>query len=114
MREQVQRFIQALLAEAVSASLGPPKSARRAPVDGSRRMRNGYGKPRRLSLTAGPMTVRRPRVRGLSQRCASRVLPLFKRRTRAVGDLLPRLYWHGRALGDFDLALGGLLGTAAP
>jgi putative transposase len=114
VREQVQRFIQALLEEEVSALLGRPKSARRAPVDGPSGMRNGYGKPRRLSLTAGTITVCRPRVRGLSQRFVSRVLPLFKRRTREVGDLLPRLYLHGLALGDFDLALRGLLGDAAP
>jgi putative transposase len=114
VREQVQRFIQALLEEEVSALLGRPKSARRVPVDGPSGMRNGYGKPRRLSLTAGTITVRRPRVRGLSQRFVSRVLPLFKRRTREVGDLLPTLYLHGLALGDFDLALRGLLGDAAP
>jgi putative transposase len=58
--------------------------------------------------------VRRPRVRGLSQRFVSRGLPLLKRRTRAGGDLLPRRYWHGLALGDFELALRGLLGDAAP
>ena len=72
VREQVQRFIQALLEEEVSALLGRPKSARRAPVDGPSGLRNGYGKPRRLSLTAGTITVRRPRVRGLSQRFVSR------------------------------------------
>src|SRR4029453_9793665 len=114
VREQVQRFIQALLEEEVSALLGRPKSARRVPVDGPRGIGNGYGKPRRLSLTAGTMTVRRPRVRGLSQRFVSRVLPLLKRRTREVGDLLPTLYLHGLALRDFDLALRGLLGDAAP
>jgi transposase-like protein len=50
----------------------------------------------------------------LDERFVSRVLPLFKRRTREVGELLPRLYLHGLALGDFDLALRGLLGEAAP
>ncbi len=44
----------------------------------------------------------------------SRVLPLFQRRTREVGELLPQLYLHGVALGDFELALRGLLGAAAP
>jgi putative transposase len=58
--------------------------------------------------------VRRPHVRGLAERLMSRVLPLFKRRTREVGELLPTLYLHGLALGDFDLAWRGLLGDAAP
>jgi putative transposase len=31
-----------------------------------------------------------------------------------VGELLPRLYLHGLALGDFELALRGLLGDGAP
>jgi putative transposase len=53
-------------------------------------------------------------VRGLADRFVSRVLPLFKRRTQDVGELLPTLYLHGLALGDFDLALRGLLGDAAP
>jgi putative transposase len=114
VREQIQRFIQALLEEEVTALLGRAKSARRATVDVAAGMRNGYGKPRRLSLTAGTITVRRPRVRGLAERFVSRVLPLFKRRTRAVGELLPQLYLHGLALGDFDLALRGVLGDAAP
>jgi putative transposase len=114
VRAHIQRFIQALLEEEVAALLGRPKSARRAVVDATAGMRNGDGKPRRLSLTAGTITVRRPRVRGLAERFVSRVLPLFKRRTREVGELLPTLYLHGLALGDFDLALRGLLGGAAP
>jgi transposase-like protein len=42
------------------------------------------------------------------------VLPLFKRRTEEVGTLLPELYLHGLAQGDFELALRGLLGEGAP
>jgi putative transposase len=114
VREQVQQFIQALLEEEVTALLGRPRSTRRATVDAPPGLRNGHGKPRRFTLTAGTITVRRPRVRGLADRFVSRVLPLFKRRTREVGELLPTLYLHGLALGDFDLALRGLLGDAAP
>lgn len=114
VREHIQWFIQALLEEEVTALLGRPKSAPRTAVDAPRGMRNGYGKPRRLSLTTGTIIVRRPRVRGLADRFVSRVLPLFTRRTREVSELLPQLYLHGLALGDFELALRGLLGDAAP
>ena len=69
---------------------------------------------RRLSLSNGTITLRRPRVRGLSERFESRLLPAFKRRTEEVGRLLPELYLHGLAQGDFDLALRGLLGDGAP
>lgn len=113
-REHVQRFIQTLLEEEVTALVGRTKSARRTAVDALPGYRNGHGKPRRLALTIGTITVCRPRVRGLAKRFVSRVLPLFRRRTKQVGDLLPRLYLHGLALGDFELALRGLLGDAAP
>jgi hypothetical protein len=83
-------------------------------VDASGGGRNGYGKSRRFTLTAGTITVCRPRVRGLSARVVSRVLPLLKRRTREVGHLLPTLYRHGLALGDCELALRGVLGDVAP
>lgn len=113
-REKIQGFVQALLEEEVTVFLGRRKSERQAAVDARPGYRNGYGKPRRLSLTAGTITVRRPRLRGLEARFESRLLPLFKRRTREVGDLLPTLYLHGLAQGDFELALRGLLGAGAP
>lgn len=62
----------------------------------------------------GTITLRRPRVRGLKERFESRILPLFARRTKEVSELLPELYLHGLAEGDFDLALRGLLGEDAP
>src|SRR4030095_11964920 len=76
--------------------------------------RNGYGKPRRLTLTSGTITVRRPRVRALNERLVTRGLALLKRQTPAVDELLPQLYLHGLALCDFELALRGLLGEGAP
>jgi transposase-like protein len=39
---------------------------------------------------------------------------MFARRSPEVNKLIPQLYLHGLALGDFDLALRGLLGEAAP
>ncbi len=65
VREYVQRFIQALLEEAVTELVGRQKSVRRAAVDAPAGYRNGHGKPRRLALMSGTITVRRPRVRGL-------------------------------------------------
>jgi len=91
-----------------------PKYRRQAAVDGPAGYRNGYGRPRKLLTPVGSVTLRRPRVRGLEQRFESRILPLFARRTKAVSELLPELYLHGLAEGDFDLALRGLLGEDAP
>ena len=114
VRAHIQQFVQRLLVEDVTMRLGRAKSARRAAVDASEGYRNGYGKPRKLALTCGTITVQRPRVRGLAERFVSRLLPLFKRRPKQVGELLPQLYLHGLALGDFELALRGLLGEGAP
>ncbi len=113
-RAKVQGFVQDLLEGEVTELLGRGKSERIAAVDGGVGYRNGYGKPRRLTMSSGTITVRRPRVRGMEQRFESRVLPLFKRRTEEVNELLPELYLHGLAAGDFDLALRGLLGEEAP
>ena len=111
-RQQIQQWLQGLLEDEVTEFLGRARYDRRgADEDG---YRNGYGKPRRLTTRAGTVTIRRPRVRGLAERFESNLLPLFRRRTREVNDLLPELYLHGLALGDFELALRGLLGEEAP
>jgi len=102
------------LEEEVTQFLGRTRWARRSSLDSGVGYRNGYGKVRRLTLGAGTVDVRRPRVRNTEERFESRVLPLFVRRTSKVRDLIPTLYLHGLAEGDFDLALRGLLGDGAP
>jgi len=114
VRRKVQEFIQLLLEEEITELLERKKSERRKAVDSSPGYRNGYGKERKLTLGCGTITLRRPRVRGLEERFESRVLPLFARRSEGVRKLIPQLYLHGLALGDFDLALRGLLGGNAP
>ena len=113
-RDQVQRFLQWMLEDEVRDLFGRDRYERRHGVDATEGYRNGYGKPRRLSMSSGTITVRRPRVRGLEERFESRILPVFKRRTKELGDMLPDLYLHGLSEGDFDLALRGLLGEGAP
>lgn len=113
-RREVQGWMQRLLEEEVTAFLGRAKSQRKASVDASPGYRNGHGKVRRLAMSHGTIELRRPRVRGLEGRFVSRLLPLFRRRTKQVGELLPQLYLHGLSQGDFELALRGLLGDGAP
>jgi transposase-like protein len=113
-RRGVQDLLQRVLEEEVEGVLRRGRYERQQGIDAPGGYRNGFGKPRRLSLSVGTITVRRPRVRGLAERFESRILPLFKRRTAAVSTLLPTLYLHGLAGGDFDLALRGLLGDGAP
>nr|WP_207799151.1 transposase [Candidatus Cryosericum odellii] len=114
VRMKVREFIQTLLEDEVTELLRRGKSERRGALDSRPVYRNGYGKGRKLTLGCGTITVRRPRVRGLEERFESRILPLFVRRSKEVNQLIPQLYLHGLAEGDFDLALRGLLGEEAP
>ena len=113
IRGEIEGWMQSILDEEVTEFLGRMKSERRKAVDDVG-YRNGYGEPRNLTLSCGTIELRRPRVRGLEQRFVSRILPLFRRRTNEVNELLPELYLHGLSCGDFDLALRGLLGEDAP
>ncbi len=113
VREKVQEFIQDILDEEIAEFLGRGKSERIRGIDIPRNYRNGKGKERRLALMNGTVTVRRPRLRDI-RGFESKVLPLFKRRSKELGEMLPELYLHGLSKGDFELALRGLLGEGAP
>lgn len=90
VRGHIQRWIESLMEEEVTRRLGRKKSECRAAVDALDGYRNGYGKPRKLTLTCGTITVRHPRVRGLTDRFVSRLLPLFQRRN--APEVLPLVY----------------------
>jgi transposase-like protein len=114
VRLKVQEYIQDILEEEVESFLGRKKSERLTMVDGTPGYWNGHGKPKKFSVMNGTITVRRPRVRETEERFESKIIPFFKRRSKEVGQLLPELYLHGLAKGDFELALRGLLGEGAP
>lgn len=114
VRMKAQQFIQDILDEEMNEFLCRGKSERIKGLDIPRGYRNGYGKTRKFALMNGTITVRRPRVRATDERFESKVLPLFKRRSKELGEMLPELYLHGLAKGDFELALRGLLGDGAP
>ena len=59
-REKAQEFIQQIMEEEVTELLGREKSERRSTVDSAEGYRNGYGKPRRLAMSSGTITLRRP------------------------------------------------------
>jgi len=113
-RGEIQRWMQKMLEKEVTSVLGRVKGGRKTSIDHAVGSRNGFGKVRRFSMSSGTIDVRRPRMRSLEARFESRVLPLFRRRTKEVGARLPQLYLHGLSQGDFELALHGLLGKGAP
>src|SRR5262245_5276243 len=110
----MQELLQRMLEAEVDGLLARGRYERRAGVDAPVGYRNGFGKPRRLSLSSGTITLQRPRVRGLSARFESRLLPAFKRRTEEVGRLLPELYLHGLAQGRLRSRLARAAGRGRP
>ena len=114
VRQRVQGYVQDLLQEEVTELLGRGKSQRRPAVDALPGSRNGLGKPRKLTLACGTITVRRPRVRALEERLESRILPLFARRTPAVDELLPSSTSTGCRKGTSLWLCGVCWGTTRP
>jgi len=106
VRLKAQEYIQDILEEEVESFLGRKKSERIKVVDGTPGYWNGHGKSKKFSVMNGTITVRRPRVRGTEERFESKIIPFFKRRSKEVGQLLPELYLHGLAKGDFELDSG--------
>jgi len=114
VRGKVQEYIQEILEDEVEIFLGRKKSERIKPVDGTPGYWSGHGKQKKFAVMNGTITIRRPRIKGTKERFESKLIPFFKRRSKEVGQLLPELYLHGLAKGDFDMALRGLLGEGAP
>ena len=110
-RSKMQVWLQELLEDEVTQFPGRKKSERNPDRRG---YRNGHGKSRRFAMMSGTVEVRRPRVRNTAERFESQVLPYFRRKSKQLGQLLPELYLHGLATGDFELAMRGLLGPGAP
>jgi putative transposase len=81
---------------------------------------NGRAQARKLTLGAGTVELKAPRVndrrcdeQGQRQRFRSRILPPYMRRSPKVAEVLPILYLRGLSTGDFRPALEGLLGEDA-
>ena len=87
VREKAQEFIQQIMEEEVTELLGREKSERRSTVDSAEGYRNGYGKARRLAMSSGTITLRRPR--GSSPELCVKVRGSSSMlRLGCVGDLL--------------------------
>jgi len=114
-----------LLAQAIEAEAEAFLAAMRGErlADGRERViRHGHGPERQVQTGIGPVTVRRAKLRDRAVdkagadriRFTSAILPRWARRTRSLDALLPILYLRGVSMGDFQEALGALLGKDAP
>lgn len=114
VREKVQKYLQEILEEEVTEFLGRKKHERKINEEKVAGYRNGYGKERKFSMQNGTITIKRPRLREVEEKFESAIMPLYAKRTKQISELLPELYLQGLAAGDFEIALRGLLGSAAP
>lgn len=120
LRDGARRLLaQAIEAEA-EAFLTAMKAAR-LPDGRDRLVRHGLGPERVIQTGIGPVEVQRIKLRdrgagtdGERVRFTSAILPRWSRRTRSLDALLPILYLRGVSMGDFQEALGALLGKDAP
>jgi putative transposase len=78
-------------------------------------VRNGKARERTVTLGAGVVKIRAPRVhdRRSDHRFTSRILPPYMRRSPRLEEALPVLYLRGLSTGDFSEALPVLLGPEA-
>ena len=82
-------------------------------------VRHGHLPEREIMTGIGPVAVRQPRVRdreaggGERIRFSPAILPPYARRTKSLEVLIPILYLKGISTGDFEEALGALLGKDA-
>ena len=115
-----------LLAQAVEAEAEAflaEMKGQRLPDGRERLVRHGHGPERLVQTGIGPVGVQRVKLRdrgagegagGERIRFTSALLPRWARRTRSLDALLPILYLRGISMGDFQEALGALLGKEAP
>jgi len=75
-------------------------------------VRNGKARARKVTLGAGTVKLRAPRVndRRPEHRFTSKILPPYMRRSPAVDEALPALYLRGLSTGDFSEGLAALVG----
>ena len=109
-REGARRMLMSVLEVEVEDFLGRKRYERQA---GSVGYRNGYGKKRKVAIGSGTMNIRAPRVRKSLQPFKSQVLRSYQRQSDNLKAMIPELYLHGLATGDFELALRGFLGDGA-
>jgi len=114
-----------LLAQAIEAEADAflaLMKGERLPDGRERVVRHGHGPERQVQTGIGPVEVQRPKLRDRAVneaaadriRFTSAILPRWSRRTRSLDALLPILYLRGVSMGDFQEALGALLGKEAP
>jgi putative transposase len=120
LRSGARRLLEQAIEAEVEAFLASMRDLKLA-NGRDRLVRHGYGPERMIQTGIGPVEVQRVKVRDRAPgpaaeriRFSSALLPRWARRTTSLDALLPILYLRGVSAGDFQEALGVLLGQDAP
>lgn len=119
LTEMLRNGAKQLIAQAVEAELQTflAKFSSKKLEDGrSAVVRNGYLPGRTIQTGIGDVDVRVPKVRdrcGTGAKFNSNLLPPYLKRARNIEELLPWLYLKGISTGEYQEALGALLGEQA-
>ncbi len=122
LTEILRQGARELLVQAVEAELAVWIDERQHLTDrnGHRQVvRNGHAQPRTIVTGVGPLEVTMPRVhdrRSADQKehFASKLLPPYLRKAKAIDELIPWLYLKGISTGGFTEALQALVGADCP
>lgn len=118
VRRAAQVMLQEALEVEVSEFLARSRSERGRNTGADfRGYRNGYHREREITTASGAIRVRQPRVSETPRehgKFESQLIKPYKRRTKALDELFPKLFVEGLATRDFEPALRSLLGESAP
>src|SRR6266542_1039608 len=108
-----QLLMQAALEAEVTEFLGRDRYQRAAACDQSRDgSRNGY-RPVQVKTTAGPVELARPKLRGTTEKFASRLFGAHVTKTHALESLVIASFVRGLSVRDVEATLAEALGDQA-
>jgi putative transposase len=105
-QEMVQRALEAEVTEYLGR-----KHYERQMVKTEKHYRNGFARKRHLTAGCGSFGIRVPRLR---EQYTSAIVDRYQRLTPGITELIPQIYLHGLASGDFQQCFGAFLGSEAP
>lgn len=108
-----QLIIQTAVEAEVTAFLGRARYERAGKGQAAGGMRNGYQPPSAIKTTAGPVQVRRPKLRGTSEPFTSRLFGQAVTKSNALECLVIAGFVRGLSVRDVEATLADALGAEA-
>lgn len=117
IRGSAQTMIQAAVEDEVTEFLGRLPHQKSVEAEGFRGYRNGYQRERTITTSVGALNVKMPRVSDIPKEAGnfeSDLIKPYRRRSKGLDELFPKLFVEGLSTRDFEPALRALLGEDAP